>query len=123
MRLGTKGCQILSFEVLQVVGLEGLDIGGLAHHLLLGHAHKDVGTLLEQLRRTRRVVEDEQGSDDVGSHVVETTAQEVVLVLVGARLDLVEASLVGSHEFGHTLLQRLEALGDLTCSISFMMLR
>ena len=37
-----------------------------------------------------------------------------MLVPLAARLDLVEASLVGSHEFGHALLQRLEALGDLT---------
>ena len=72
----------------------------------------DVGRLGEEVRGMGGVVEDEQRHHDVASHVVKTTGQEVLNLLVVGALDVVDALLVEFHERAHSVLQGLQVLGD-----------
>ena len=96
---------VVSLEVLEVLNLEGLDVSSLTKDILFGHANIYVSALSEQLRSLSSIAEDEQTHHELGCHVVETTSQEVVSILIVESLNSGESLLVNGDELLNTGLE------------------
>ena len=84
--------RLCSAEVGEVLYLEGLDIGRLAIDILLSHANIYVGALGKEFWGLGGVADDEQAHHEFGRHVVQTTGQEVVCILIFESLSVASAS-------------------------------
>ena len=89
---------LLCFEAVEGGGVEGLDVGGLAGDILLGHGYIDNGAFLEELGGLGGIADDEQGHHNLAGHVVETAREEVDGVLIVKGLDGFEGFLVNGDE-------------------------
>ena len=69
-------------ETLKVFHAEVLDVGSLTANIFFCHADIDVGRLLKEFGCTVGIIEDEQTHYQLGSHVIETTGEEVLGILI-----------------------------------------
>ncbi len=100
-------------EAVEILYLEVLDVSSLTANILLGHANIDVGALLEELRSLAGIADDKQRHHELGSHIVETTSQEVLSVLILQSLDISQSLLVNGDELLDTSLQTSYAVAAL----------
>lgn len=77
-----------SFELLKVFSVESLDISCVTDNFFLSHTNEDVGRLLEEVWCLRSIFNEEERTDDVSCHIVKTTCEEVMNILVFACIDL-----------------------------------
>ena len=82
-------------------------------NLFLSSTDVNLCRLGEELRSNAGVLDDEQRHDDVGSHIVETTGEEVVLLLITIVLNLLDSLLIQRNELLDTSEESLHIVADL----------
>ena len=78
-----------------------------------GVTHIDLGALGKEFGGFGSIVQQQERHDQHTGHIVQTAGQEVLLLLVGIGLHLLDGGQIGRQQGGDASLQRFHLLGDL----------